>query len=224
MTNVHLCQRSCLKSLGAADGAQRFQKMVKNSRSGLHGGLLSRDRRLPELFDQLLQDKAFARASAATKHGDGVDGGEQGIKCPALLIVQFWIRRTRIRNQRPGITNAVFCGLNDFPFAQQNFAQRHFARTFGIRSNLRRSHEDAEAFTGRLTNLRQDIAARQDTSGDKFSIELDGQTLDNRGHCRGIDCSPRRENQKPFRRRRAGWPFCGLRFVPAPHLSTTTSK
>ena len=34
---------------------------------------------------------------------------------------------------------------------------------------------------GRLTNLRQDIAARQDTSGDKFSIELDGQTLDNRG-------------------------------------------
>jgi hypothetical protein len=29
--------------------------------------------------------------------------------------------------------------------------------------------------------LRQDIAARQDTSGDKFSIELDGQTLDNRG-------------------------------------------
>jgi hypothetical protein len=42
-------------------------------------------------------------------------------------------------------------------------------------------HEDAEAFTGRLTNLRQDIAARQDTSGDKFSIELDGQVLDNRG-------------------------------------------
>jgi hypothetical protein len=39
----------------------------------------------------------------------------------------------------------------------------------------------SEAFTGRLTNLRQDIAARQDTSGDKFSIELDGQTVDNRG-------------------------------------------
>src|SRR6267143_3064045 len=41
-----------------------------------------------------------------------------------------------------------------------------------VRTNLRRSHEDAEAFTGRLSNLRQDIAARQDTSGDKFSIEL----------------------------------------------------
>ncbi len=57
----------------------------------------------------------------------------------------------------------------------------HAEEQYRIRTNLRRSHEDAEAFTGRLTNLRQDIAARQDTSGDKFSIELDGQTLDNRG-------------------------------------------
>jgi N12 class adenine-specific DNA methylase/SAM-dependent methyltransferase len=57
----------------------------------------------------------------------------------------------------------------------------HGEEQYRIRTNLRRSHEDAEAFTGRLTNLRQDIAARQDTSGDKFSIELDGQTLDNRG-------------------------------------------
>ena len=57
----------------------------------------------------------------------------------------------------------------------------HAEEQYRIRTNLRRSHEDAEAFTGRLANLRQDIAARQDTSGDKFSIELDGQTLDNRG-------------------------------------------
>jgi hypothetical protein len=57
----------------------------------------------------------------------------------------------------------------------------HAEEQYRIRTNLRRSHEDAEASTGRLTNLRQDIAARQDTSGDKFSIELDGQTLDNRG-------------------------------------------
>ena len=57
----------------------------------------------------------------------------------------------------------------------------HAEEQYRIRTNLRRSHEDAEAFTGRLTNLRQDIAVRQDTSGDKFSIELDGQTLDNRG-------------------------------------------
>ena len=57
----------------------------------------------------------------------------------------------------------------------------HAEEQYRIRTNLRRSHEDAEAFTGRLTNLRQDIAVRQDTSGDKFSIELDGQVLDNRG-------------------------------------------
>jgi hypothetical protein len=57
----------------------------------------------------------------------------------------------------------------------------HAEEQYRIRTNLRRSHEDAEAFTGRLTNLRQDITARQDTSGDEFSIELDGQVLDNRG-------------------------------------------
>ncbi len=57
----------------------------------------------------------------------------------------------------------------------------HAEEQYRIRTNLRRSHEDAEAFTGRLANLRQDIGARQDTSGDKFSIELDGQVLDNRG-------------------------------------------
>ena len=57
----------------------------------------------------------------------------------------------------------------------------HAEEQYRIRTNLRRSHEDAEAFTGRLTNLRQDISARQDTSGDKFSIEIDGQTLNNRG-------------------------------------------
>ena len=57
----------------------------------------------------------------------------------------------------------------------------HAEEQYRIRTNLRRSHEDAETFTARLANLRQDIAARQDTSGDKFTIELDGQTLDNRG-------------------------------------------
>ena len=57
----------------------------------------------------------------------------------------------------------------------------HAEEQYRIRTNLRRSHEDAETFTARLSNLRQDITARQDTSGDKFTIELDGQTLDNRG-------------------------------------------
>ena len=57
----------------------------------------------------------------------------------------------------------------------------HAEEQYRIRTNLRRSHEDAETFTGRLANLRQDISARQDTSGERFTIELDGQTLDNRG-------------------------------------------
>jgi len=57
----------------------------------------------------------------------------------------------------------------------------HAEEQYRIRSNLRRSHEDTEMFTSRLTNLRQDITVRQDTSGDKFIIELDGQETNNRG-------------------------------------------
>jgi predicted nucleic acid-binding Zn-ribbon protein len=57
----------------------------------------------------------------------------------------------------------------------------HVEEQYRIRSNLRHAQEDAEAFTKRLANLRQDIATRQDTSGDKFIIELDGQETNNRG-------------------------------------------
>jgi len=57
----------------------------------------------------------------------------------------------------------------------------HAEEQYRIRSNLRRSHEDAEMFTARLTNLRQDLTLRQDTSGDKFIIDLDGQETNNRG-------------------------------------------
>ena len=57
----------------------------------------------------------------------------------------------------------------------------HAEEQYRIRTSLRRSHEDGGTFTTRLANLRQDITSRQDTSGDKFIIELDGQTLDNRG-------------------------------------------
>ena len=57
----------------------------------------------------------------------------------------------------------------------------HAEEQYRIRTNLRRSHEDAEIFTTRLANLRQDLGVRQDTSGDKFRIELDGQESNNRG-------------------------------------------
>ncbi|MCI0744588.1 MAG: hypothetical protein L0Y58_04195, partial [Verrucomicrobia subdivision 3 bacterium] len=57
----------------------------------------------------------------------------------------------------------------------------HAEEQYRIRRNLLQAREDAEAFTMRLANLREDITMRQSISGDNFGIELDGQTLDNRG-------------------------------------------
>jgi len=57
----------------------------------------------------------------------------------------------------------------------------HAEEQYRIRTNLRHAREDAERSSERLTNLREDLKLRQDTSGDKFHIELDKQTLDNRG-------------------------------------------
>ncbi len=56
----------------------------------------------------------------------------------------------------------------------------HAEEQYRIRSNLRHAHEEVEKWTERLTNLREDLKQRQDTSGDKFRIELDKQVLDNR--------------------------------------------
>ncbi|HUZ08193.1 MAG TPA: helicase, partial [Candidatus Paceibacterota bacterium] len=57
----------------------------------------------------------------------------------------------------------------------------HAEEQYRLRSNLRHAQEEAQRYSERLENLRLDLAVRQDTSGDKFRIELDGQTLDNRG-------------------------------------------
>jgi hypothetical protein len=57
----------------------------------------------------------------------------------------------------------------------------HAEEQYRIRSSLRHSHEEVEKWTERLAHLREDLKLRQDTSGDKFSIKLDGQVLDNRG-------------------------------------------
>ena len=57
----------------------------------------------------------------------------------------------------------------------------HAEEQYRIRRNLRHAHEDGETLTARLTNLRQDITVRQDTSGNNFRIEIEGQVLDNRG-------------------------------------------
>jgi hypothetical protein len=48
-------------------------------------------------------------------------------------------------------------------------------------SSLRHTHQEVQASTERLANLREDLTLRQDTACDKFRIELDKQVLDNRG-------------------------------------------
>jgi len=57
----------------------------------------------------------------------------------------------------------------------------HAEEQYRIRSNLRHAKEEVEKWTERLANLRKDLKLRQDTSGDRFRIELDKQLLDNRG-------------------------------------------
>jgi len=57
----------------------------------------------------------------------------------------------------------------------------HAEEQYRIRSNLRHAHDDAATFTARLDNLRHDLTTREDTSGDQFSIVLDGETVTNRG-------------------------------------------
>src|SRR5208282_4225957 len=57
----------------------------------------------------------------------------------------------------------------------------HAEEQYRIRASLRHSREEVQAWTERLANLREDLTLRQDTSGDKFLIELDKQALDNRG-------------------------------------------
>ncbi|HEX5398136.1 MAG TPA: methyltransferase domain-containing protein, partial [Verrucomicrobiae bacterium] len=57
----------------------------------------------------------------------------------------------------------------------------HAEEQYRIRSILRHSHQEVQTWTERLANLREDLTLRQDTSGDKFRIELDKQVLDNRG-------------------------------------------
>jgi N12 class adenine-specific DNA methylase len=57
----------------------------------------------------------------------------------------------------------------------------HAEEQYRIRSNLRHARDEAATCTERLANLRLDIAAREDTSGDNFRMELDGQAITNRG-------------------------------------------
>jgi len=88
--------------------------------------------KLPQLPNQFAQDKTFARARAATKDRNAVRRTEQSVESLALFIVELRIHRSRISDQRETISDPLFRGLNDFPFAQQNFPQRHFTWTGGV--------------------------------------------------------------------------------------------
>jgi N12 class adenine-specific DNA methylase len=57
----------------------------------------------------------------------------------------------------------------------------HAEEQYRLRVSLRHSLEDAQRRSEELANLQHDLTVRKDTSGDKFRIELDGKTLDNRG-------------------------------------------
>jgi hypothetical protein len=52
---------------------------------------------------------------------------------------------------------------------------------YRIRDSLRHSQNEFQRHTENLANLLSDLAVRQDTSGDKFRIELEAKILDNRG-------------------------------------------
>ena len=70
----------------------------------------------------------------------------------------------------------------------------------------------------------QDLTLRQDTSGDKFRIELDRQDLDNRGIAGRIAVAAGGENQNPVRRghpHRAALPVLICSSAP---VSTTPPK
>ena len=57
----------------------------------------------------------------------------------------------------------------------------HSEEQYRIRGERRRAEEDAGSTAQRLANLRLDLGSREDTSGDRFSIQIDGQTITNRG-------------------------------------------
>ncbi len=57
----------------------------------------------------------------------------------------------------------------------------HAEEQYRIRADARHCREEGETWTTRLANLREDLAVREDTSGENFRIELDGRVLDQRG-------------------------------------------
>ncbi|MBN9693140.1 MAG: DEAD/DEAH box helicase [Verrucomicrobia bacterium] len=57
----------------------------------------------------------------------------------------------------------------------------HSEEQYRIRGERRRAEDDASSCARRLANLGLDLGSREDASGDRFTIEINGQTITNRG-------------------------------------------
>ena len=58
---------------------------------------------------------------------------------------------------------------------------QHATLQFNLRQRLRHNQDDVPRMTHRLEALRQDLGIRQDTSGDRFVIQIGGQEYRDRG-------------------------------------------
>ena len=58
---------------------------------------------------------------------------------------------------------------------------QHAATQFHLRTQIRHATEDLPHLERRLDEIQRDIATRQDTQGDAFVMQLDGQTIRDRG-------------------------------------------
>jgi hypothetical protein len=74
----------------------------------------------------------------------------------------------------------------------------------------------------RLVNLRQDFGIRQDASGEKFRIELDGQEFNYRGRCRRISHAPGGKIEARFGEDVRIGRFAGFDLFLWPGFNTTT--
>lgn len=57
----------------------------------------------------------------------------------------------------------------------------HSEEQYRIRNERRRAEEDAVSTNRRLDHVRKDLAVREDTSGDRFFVDLGGERITNRG-------------------------------------------
>jgi len=58
---------------------------------------------------------------------------------------------------------------------------QHLETQFRLRTQVRHLNEEVPRLEKRLEEVRQDILARQDTHGDAFVMEVEGQTIRDRG-------------------------------------------